>query len=65
MSDPVWIPTPPTARQRAVALAAAMLVASGTGALTFWLARTLLGRERLAVRPPPTIPEGEGPGRSP
>ncbi len=52
MSEPAWVPTPPGRRENAAAVAASLAVAAGTAAVTFWLVRTLVSRERVELRAP-------------
>ena len=63
MSEPAWIPTRPGVKETGAAAAAALAVAAGTAAVTFWLVRTLLSREPVELRARPLPSGDEGPGR--
>jgi len=47
-----WRPRPTTAEEDARALAIAVAAGTVVGATAFWLARTLLGRDRIRIEPP-------------
>ena len=65
MSEPAWIPTPPGPRETGVAAATAIALGLGTAAVSFWLVRTLLSREEVALRPAVRPTDDEGTGRLP
>lgn len=65
MSEPAWIRTPSGPRETGVAAATAIALGLGTAAVSFWLVRTLLSREKVELRLPVRTTDDEGPGRLP
>jgi hypothetical protein len=47
-----WRPRETTPVEDAQALILAVGTAAAVGAVTFWLAKTLMGRERIRIEPP-------------
>jgi hypothetical protein len=65
MNDPAWIRRRPERTETGTAAVAALAVAAGTAAVTFWLVRTLLARDPVTLRPERLPPEEARPGRLP
>lgn len=56
MNERAWVPVRPGRRETTTAAVAAMAVAAGTAAVTFWLVRTLLSRDVVDLTPPTAVP---------
>lgn len=50
-----WRPRETTSEEDARALAIALAAGTVVGATAFWLARTLLGRDRIRIEPPAAV----------
>jgi hypothetical protein len=56
VNERAWVPVRPGRRETTTAAVAAMAVAAGTAAVTFWLVRTLLSRDPVDLKAPKAVP---------